>query len=863
MLLGQQAVVDLQLAVSGVQETVTVTGESPLLDLTSSSLGGNIDPRQMQELPVNGRNWMDLSLLSMGSRTNAVVEDSPLPGRAQGHYQINVDGQQVTNNLCCGSIFGNPRYSRDAIAEFELISNRFDATQGRAGISQVNAITKSGTNTPSGSLAGYFRDDSLNAADFIADKVLPYSNQQVSGTFGGPIRENRVHFFGYYEYEREPQTDVPTSPFPSFNVVRTETGRQNKFGGRLDVQFTPERRFAVRANRYTHYIPFLRGAGSTIHPSGVDFSNRYTAQVLGTLTDVVLGGRAVNELRAGYARMNWANDSPIRSWAGAPKADVRGGGGPTVRLFGYRIGGSGFNPQWLGNDGPYSIRDDFTLSFNKAGRHDVKLGGEFLYQKVIIDWCLLCLGALNVFGGFPPSNLEELFPVWNDPTTWNLSALSPIATSYQQAVGSFVYDDKRWMYGMWLQDDWAITSRLTLNLGLRWDPEFGGLGEKVKFEPFMSGDRPADTDNIAPRLGFAFSLNDQTVIRGGWGKYFGEVEQRAGEQAKINILVRIPEVVNDGSNPNFGGDPFAGPTPTFDEMQTRLCPNNPAPDCLRHDAASGFPSLGYQVPYGYQASIGMQRQLGDATSVEANYVWTATRADQFTRNQNLSYDPATGINLPFSDISSRPFPDWGTLNQLMMEGRSNYHALETGFTKRFSQRWQLGATYTLSALWDEIPSPVSFKVAPDLGGEYSLASTDQRHRGVLNGIWDMGYDFQLSGLYFFGSGQRYATFYGGDLRDTGAGFQAAGRLRPDGTIVARNSLVGEPIHRVDLRLQRRFRLAGRASVDGILEVFNLLNHENFGSYTAAESNANFGKPTFNGNRAYAARQFQLGFRFLF
>ncbi|MGH6693316.1 MAG: carboxypeptidase regulatory-like domain-containing protein, partial [Gammaproteobacteria bacterium] len=174
LLVGQAAVVSFQMAPSGVQESVTVTGEAPLLDLTQSSLGGNIDPRQMQELPVNGRNWQDLAMLAPGSRANA-SGDSPIP-RESGAYQINMDGQQITN-IVAGSGFGNPRFSRDAIAEFEFVTNRFDATQGRSAGVQVNAISKSGTNTPTGSLSGYFRDQRFNAADHVANRVLPYSDQ--------------------------------------------------------------------------------------------------------------------------------------------------------------------------------------------------------------------------------------------------------------------------------------------------------------------------------------------------------------------------------------------------------------------------------------------------------------------------------------------------------------------------------------------------------------------------------------------------------------------------------------------------------------------------------------------------------------
>jgi hypothetical protein len=215
-----------------------------------------------------------------------------------------------------------------------------------------------------------------------------------------------------------------------------------------------------------------------------------------------------------------------------------------------------------------------------------------------------------------------------------------------------------------------------------------------------------------------------------------------------------------------------------------------------------------------------------------------------------------------------------------MSGRSNYRGWENSFTKRFSDRWQANATYTLSAFYDDggigaptgpynivlhpdadVPTelvPLGFSVAPDLRGDYQLAPTDQRHRATLNGIWEVGMGVQLSGLYFFGSGERFGTSYGSDLRNVGSG--GTGRLRPDGTIAPRSALVGKPIHRMDVRVQKRVRLGGRRTIDGLVEVFNLFNHANYGSYTTQESNANYGKPSFNSNTAYQPRILQLGFR---
>ena len=195
LLVGQTAVVNLQMRLAALEESVTVTGEAPLIDVTASAVGGVIDPRQVQELPIQGRSWQDLAMIAPGSQRNE-SGDSPTV-RNRRDFQINLDGQQTTSILVTGGGFGTgaqqqPLYSQDAIAEFRFVASRFDATQGRSIGTQVNAVTKSGTNRASGSFAGYFRDDRFKAKDFVTGTVLPYSNQQLSGTFGGPILRDRV-----------------------------------------------------------------------------------------------------------------------------------------------------------------------------------------------------------------------------------------------------------------------------------------------------------------------------------------------------------------------------------------------------------------------------------------------------------------------------------------------------------------------------------------------------------------------------------------------------------------------------------------------------------------------------------------------
>jgi hypothetical protein len=357
------------------------------------------------------------------------------------------------------------------------------------------------------------------------------------------------------------------------------------------------------------------------------------------------------------------------------------------------------------------------------------------------------------------------------------------------------------------------------------------------------------------------------------------------------------QIANDG-RPNFvpnwfgpgasGEGEWGGPRPTWDASLAQACDVNNVPGCVQRAIVQEISYPGRRTPYSHQASAGIQQQIGETMSFEANYVHTAGRLEETVHNANLTYNPATGANYPFSDISRRPFPDWGVVLLEFLEGKSDYKAMDLSFTKRFSNRWQGTATYTLGYFKDGLPvrpqwylgpdgvmarREVGFPLASDLGGDYGYAGSvvgggfgqagDQRHRAVLNGVWDVGYGFQVSGIYFYGSGERFATNTGVDRRGEGVNAASELRLRADGTIVPRAAIAGEPIHRVDLRFQKRQPLFGQVTIDGLFEVYNLFNHANYGSYTTNESNAQYGKPSFNGNVAYQPRMLQLGFRVAF
>lgn len=902
VLVGQTANVNLQMAPSTVQESVTVTGEAPLVDTSSSSLGANIDPKQMSELPVNGRNFLDLAVLAPGARTNAVEAGGAPVSTGVGTFQINVDGQQVTGN-CCGTVH-QASLGRDAIAEFQFISNRFDAVQGRSSGVQVNVVSKSGTNTSAGTFSGYFRSDKFNAADFIKKDangngiVLPYQDQQLSGTFGGPIVKDKIHYFANYEYEREPRTITFTSPYPFFNLDQPSTRKQHKPAVRADFQFNSKLRLSAYANRWVSTDPIdpsiATNGGSSNHPAGITKQNQYSEQAHVNLTQV-LNNTTLNEVKVGWAATHWLLEPNIanpNSFAGA-HADRRQAGQPgvgAVRILlpgGYNIGPAQNYPQLIGQDN-YTYRDDLTMSYNLGGRHDVKTGAEYIDYQLWHWWCNFLNGQLDATGTAAPApnaaQLQAIFPVWNDPSTWNLAALSPVAVRYQVALGSCNIHSPRKIFGTWWQDDWQVSSKLTLNLGVRYDMETGSFANELGIpstpgalgEVFLKPNRPNDTNNVQPRLGFAYALNDRTVIRGGAGLYYAEVINQTAHTVRFANQQRVIQINNPtpGVASNFAANPTGSLDLTnFEALESTYCNVRFVTGCTRRAIGQSMPDPNMVYPYSIQGSVGFQRQIGSVASVEANYVFTGVRKDLVQNyNNNLTYNPATGANYVSTDVTRNYWGDWGTVLIGQSRGRNNYHGLESSFTKRFSDRWQANGTYTFSYTRDFIPAMTSgllpitgITLVPDLADRYGLASNDQRHRATFNGIWDMGYGLQLSGLYFYGSGQRYATTWGSDLRRTGGNGEATnnGRLRPNGTIITRNNFVGEPIHRVDMRLQKRLSLGGNRSVDGMLEVFNLFNHENFGSYTTTESSARYGQPDQNLNVAYVPRMMQLGFRVAF
>jgi hypothetical protein len=893
LLVGQNANVPFTMKVATVSETLTVTAEAPLVDTASSQVAGNVDRRQMEALPLQGRNWMELSKLVKGVTAND-VGNSIGTGAMDDLWQLNLDGQQITQKVA-GSGFGQPRFSRESIAEFQIVTNMFDITQGRSAGMEIQAISKSGTNITSGSGYGYFRDDALNAPDLVANKVLPYSNQQVGATLGGPIVKDKIHYFGSYEYEREPGTlfSNPSSlPGQSFSIPY-QNG-QNSFLVRLDDQLSPQSRLSIRGSRWGWKNPEVLAAGG--HPSAASDQTKDATNVLGTWSKVMADGNRVLEIKGGYNGFHWTN---------APQEPMIGT--PEYRVPGLTFGAPYNYPQTL-NQNNWTGRAD--LSWHKQA-HDLKMGAEYIHVHNGGPWYIQRAGFFT-FNAAPPVLGVVLPPGTQlDPSKWNLGPLNPLARDFQQnfTQGDWTIDVPRPTYALWIGDNWRASSTLTINMGIRWDADpnmasppgivtndilvNSGIPQSYNHQLAGTNDYGYKSDirdwkNIAPRAGFTYNVGGDSnfVVRGGTGLYFASPVSNVTFSPQFYSQLVSATFVNDG-RADFITNPTNGVT--ADQIFSGQV-KTPA-QTVRTIATD------FKAPYTWQSSIGFQKQINTVTGFDVDFThWTEYR-DTRTIDANLMYDPVTGYNKANGSAPIRPNPAYAGVFQFVSDGKREQSAIATSLTRRLRNRFQAGATYTLMLEMKD-NGVVGYGTSPAnnpfdyLNGEWATSQDFQRNTLRLWGLMQFPYGLNASVTYFYGSGNRFndsiATApYGKpgtnrlNLTATGAATSAitipasvldrwdGPAVIQSGQVIPRNALEGLPLHKVDLHIMEDIKLHGTMKLQLIAEVFNLFNHGNFGSYnttlsaTAPATTALFGTPNQNTGTAYVSRQAQLGFKFIF
>lgn len=857
--LGESTRLDVKMHVATMQETITVVGQSPLVDTTKSTLSGKIDQTQVEELPVNGRNWLNFAVLAPGVKSDS--GGAPAAGVGAGRIggKIFLDGASVQTFSTVGI---QTEVSKDIIGEFEVLTNRFDAQLGHAGSAMVNAITKSGTDAFHGNAFVYWRDDSLNAKDFFTGRVEPYENRQFGGTAGGPIVRGKTQFFGSYEREVEPKTKSANTGFAALDETIDASDKKNMHFARVDHSLWSRHRLSARMNRYDRNSPFQNTGGSVVPSASTNFNIR-TYRWNGGLNSA-FGNKFVNQLLFNYTD---SEQFFSRTQCGYAPAF---GECPTHTFPAVRIGPQPNVGYELHNW--FLIRNDASYFFDKKGQHNVKFGGEVTTGHVVIFFPNATNGVF--FYNTDPRNLATCCR-GADQSTWDKSQF-PIPARYQVGLGDFLTTAPNKIYGLYLQDDWTISKRLTLNLGLRYDLEVGSLANDqlgLAVEPGKN-----DVNNIQPRLGFAYDVTGtgRTVIRGGAGTYYDQVYlnltynqllQNSGRNVSITVF-------NTANDPGFARDPLNGRG--FEQLKDAGGARNVARI-----------AKGAEQPHMDSASIGVAQRLGSELALAVDYVYQRSTSMLVTIDSNLFCCLADGNAKPINTGNypelggvvagaGRPDPRFNTISNYTFIGKADYHGLQVAVNKRMSKGNQFGATYLLSKNNDTAGTP--FNMFDPLV-EYGRSAQDQRHRLTANWVTTLPFDFHLNGIAYAASGQAIGTSTGGvDLNgdaSTGGdrptcgldprfvpGCTALGV--PNGQRVPRNALRGDTVVRVDLRLSRALRLS-RVSVEPLIEVFNLFNRNNHdpGAFQASLANARFGQPGRSSNLPYQPRQLQLGARLIF
>ncbi|MPZ16656.1 MAG: hypothetical protein GEV06_01890 [Luteitalea sp.] len=984
----QEATVDLSLEVGDITDEVTVTADGPLLQATEASRGEVISGNRIVDLPLDGRNYLQLARLTAG--TNPPASGARGGGFSSGglrasHNTYLLDGIDNQNYQHAGTsnTLEGVRPSVDAIQEFKVQTNAYSAEFGGGLGAAVNVSLKAGSNTYQGGLFEFNRHHRLAARNFFADPdepIPPYRRDQFGGQLGGPVFANRTFFFFNYEGSRLRTSRTVLATVP------TELERNGDFSQSLladePVQvFDPLTYDAATDQRQP--FPSNRIPADRLDPVGVElvslyplpnrpgFSNNYLWNPLAhedaaqfhLRVDHVLSPR--DSLFGRFSYSNWKKDGgidgalPAPAWGGGtgpmgfsnrPRSGVvsysrifsgslfsstRVGynhlpterSAPTDEDINAQIGLQGLIPlpgmvdaqltgyQNLGHTGaslPTSdvlhIASDFTYT---RGRHALKMGGEVRLVRVEQTHYRYANGRLFFDGRFT----RQLTPRVGGHAIADL-LLGAARRADVTTLNTF--DQRRGFYGLYLQHDFRATSRLTLNLGLRydyltpwWEAEDRWSNYDIDTDPAnptlqtVQGDSLRERalvdprhNNFAPRLGVAYKPSDRTVVRAGYGIFYG---------------------VNDHT-----GDRYMGSGPPFHLTSTLLAGTIDPVMSLR----DGFPpdalttglsdlqmiSVQQDNPSSYAQhwNLTIQREIAVDVSVEIGYVGTKGSNLLTTLDPNAPVPGPGEVNprRPYTEVEVPGIDQPVSLADVYRRewtARSSYHALETRVEKRFSQGLHLVAAYTWSkAMADAVGGELAGRQAPtrpqdprNLAAEWSLADEHRPHRfvssvnyelpvghgqrflskspGVVNAVlggWSVG------GILTLQSGRPIYISMSGNPSNTG------GTDRPnrvcDGTLsrsersldrwfdtdcfvpnepftfgdTSRNPLLGPGYRSLDLAIFKTFRPTEGASLQFRAELFNATNTPPFGDPGAALGTSNFGVV----NSAGDARIVQLGLK---
>jgi outer membrane receptor protein involved in Fe transport len=901
---GAKNSLDITLTVGSSVNVVDVTENGQVVETTRTSISSTVDERRVINLPTNGRNFLDFATLTPGIiRDPTRAGDLAVGGQKGTLNSIQIDGASSDNTFFgqstgrTGSGRAPSEFSVDTVKEFQVNQNGFSAEYGRAAGAVVNVITKSGTNRLSGSVYEYFRDESLNALNpnlrALNRPKPPGQINQFGGTIGGPIRKDKIFFFGSYEGQRSklpnpvvlPSLATAPANVQSFLGPKTAaydvSRQQDVYLAKFDFNINDRNQVWVRFNQQNFTGTNLENSGTLSASEHTGNSNVTTTSLTASWTHTFTP-KWFNEFRFQFSR----DREPGNSNTTAPEATITTPDGT------FNIGRNNFSPRETTINRYQFINNQTYI----AGNHAIKYGADLLFDRI-----------LNFFPGLFSGSYR--FTSYATLSTALSAPLSTTPAQFRQSFGGAgttggTTHPNNNEFGFFIQDDWKVAPKWTLNLGLRYDyqliakPPIQNPDTTLLTKGFDTGFRPSDKNNIAPRFGFSYAFDEKTVLRGGYGLYYGRTPAIMTGTAHSQNGVQVLAVdILCGSVPVGGVQCPVYPN-VFTSFPTgaRLAPVN-----------LYLFSKDYKQPFTQQARVQFEREIFKNTTFSIQYTMFRGSDLSRTRNANLqapvptaitvySGSPATPTSFTFLRSPGAVNPAYGRISLFESTARSLYNGLTFELNRRFSHHLQFNVSYTLSKAKDDKPDQTSVvpgaddgKIAEnqyDLTGEYGRSDLDVRQRFIFSPVYETGTfkysdnkfvrfllsDYVLTGIFTAQSGFAYSALVSGD--PNGDGNTATDRV--PGTL--RNQFSTPPTYVVDMRFGRTFKFAERYRFSIFAEGFNLFNRSNIAAFnntqyavSAGSSPRNYqtprlfvsGSPSFSLTNSSYNREFQLGARFDF
>ena len=831
--LGANLTLNIDMRLASVQESVTVTGQAPVVETSQKSLETNISPAEVDDLPVKGRQFVDLALLAPGvtvdtASANSATDSISFGGFNEQFKSLWLEGIDINDEVTGGgsglSNASRHTFSQEMVQEFQIVANQYSVEFGRSGSGVINVLTKSGTNRVGGRGYYFLRDDAFDKPNAFATGKVPFRQQQFGGTLGGPIVRDRVHYFA--SYERQIYDDVVTVNVPAFVAPimpdpRTEVPRplrQHNVFGKLTATLT-NRHYLSATGMYGNQDRKAQDLGGNVAGDGGFNEKAHDVYIAGAVTSV-FSNTFTNQLRLAYS-----DAVKDRFPSGEP--------GPRVIFPSISFGQATNYPQTREQIN-YIVMNTANYHLEGGGgTHDFKGGFEVNVSR----------GPRTINTAF---NGEYLFTQDRLPEP---GVPSTFPARYRTASGSGALDRDVDMYAFFVEDNWRVRPGLTLSAGLRYDLQFlrGDLeGDPVPadmpieefYVRFVAGDLsgrnwmayPNDYNNLGPRVGFAWDPRDdgRMVVRGGYGVFFDQI----WTNDTGNVVQNYPNVFTQ----QFANDARVTGIPNT------FFPGTPPLSLL---SATGSTSVQVPNPFAespstQQTSIGVQRQVGQNTSVSADYIHVLGL--HFRRQLNANARRPNGTFPLLSSGTVITVGDYGN--------RIHSDQLQIKFERRMADNFSLRSSYTYMKVFQFLETAVD---KTNLDADWGPAPNDTRHRLVVSSVYRLPFDIQLGTIVTAMSAPPYNITTGVDSngdRDINE------RPIENGVMIPPFSARGDSYFTIDLRTSRSFRLGGERRLEVLWEMFNLTNTKNLGGYDGNMRSSFFGQPRF----ALPPFQGQLGVR---